>query len=252
MVPLARKVKYVPRVPLIPEVARAFAESGIDLAALGLAWARVTPTVVLVPAFGLRAMPTPVRGVLGAMLAFCIYPAMAPVLASQPGVPWVLLALGEILRGLPVALAAAVPMWAATMAGGVADSLRGSQDQRDLPVVEGKVSTLGVPLSLLASAIFLFSGGPSRVVSVLARGDFPTHPFAVMANDIASGITLALALSGPLLAASIVIEVAGALIARAASPAQVTALLSPLRAFALLAMFGLAFDKLANVLAQSM
>lgn len=239
--------------PLVPEVARAFAESGIDLAALGLAWARVTPTVVLVPAFGLRAMPTPVRGVLGAMLAFCIYPALAPVLTSQPGVPWVLMALGEILRGLPVALAAAVPMWAATMAGGVADSLRGgAQDQKDVPVVEGKVSTLGIPLSLLASAIFLFTGGPSRVVSVLARGDFPAHPLAVMANDVASGITLALALSGPLLAASIVIEVSGALIARAASPAQVTALLSPLRAFALLAMFGLAFDRLALVLARSM
>lgn len=239
--------------PLIPEVARAFAESGVDLAALGLAWARVTPTVVLVPAFGLRAMPTPVRGVLGVMLAFCIYPAMAPVLNAQPQVPWIILALGEILRGLPVALAAAVPMWAATMAGGVADSLRGgSQDQKDVPVVEGKVTTLGIPLSLLASAIFLFTGGPSHVVSVLARGEFPAHPLAVMANDVASGITLALALSGPLLAASIVIEVSGALIARAASPAQVTALLSPLRAFALLAMFGLAFDRLALVLAHAM
>lgn len=241
--------------PLISDVAHAFAESGVDLAALGLAWARVTPTIALVPAFGLRAMPTPVRGVLGAMLAFCIYPAMTPVLHA-PGsaqLPWVVLALGELLHGLPIALAAAVPMWAATMAGGLADNLRGAtQDQKDVPVVEGKTSTLGIPLSLLASAIFLFTGGPSRVVSVLARGDFPAHPLAAMANDVASGITLALALSGPLLAASIVIEVSGALIARAAAPAQITALLSPLRAFALLAMFGLAFDRLALVLAHSL
>lgn len=186
------------------------------------------------------------------MLALCIYPALTPVLVSQPNVPWVVLALGEILRGLPVALAAAVPMWAATMAGGVADSLRSSQDQRDSPVVEGKASTLGVPLSILASAIFLFTGGPSRVVSLLARGDFPTSPLVVMANDIASGITLALALSGPLLAASIVTEVSGALLARSASPAQITALLSPLRAFAILAIFALAFDKLAFVLARAM
>jgi hypothetical protein len=30
---------------------------GIDLERLGLGWARVAPAVVLVPAFGLRALP---------------------------------------------------------------------------------------------------------------------------------------------------------------------------------------------------
>jgi type III secretory pathway component EscT len=238
-------------VPIVTDVARAFEASGVDLAALGLAWARVSPTVAIVPAFGLRALPAPARGVLGVMLALCIYPAVAPVAASSPGVPWPVLALGEIVRGLPVAIAAAVPLWAATMAGGAADSLRNNQDMRDAPVVEGKSSPLGVPLSILASAIFLFTGGPARVVSVLARGDFPAHPLAAMAQDVSGGITLAVALAAPVLAASIVVEISAALVARAASPAQIHALLSPLRAFAILAVFALAFDRIAVAMAHA-
>ena len=238
--------------PLIPDVARAFESSGIDLAALGLAWARVSPTIALVPAFGLKALPTPARGVLGAMLALCIYPALTPVVRESDTIPWVVLALGEIVRGLPIALAASVPLWAATMAGGTIDALRSSQDQRDSPVVEGKSTPLGIPLSILASAIFLFTGGASHVVALLARGNFPGHPLISMSADVAAGITLAVALAGPVLAASIVIEISAALVARAASPSQIHALLAPVRAFGILAVTALAFDRIALFLAKSM
>ena len=49
---------------LVGTIADAFARSGVDLGALGLAWARVTPAVTLVPAFGLRALPAPARAVM--------------------------------------------------------------------------------------------------------------------------------------------------------------------------------------------
>src|SRR5580700_3879875 len=101
---------------VVGTVADAFAQSGIDLAALGLAWARVMPAVTLVPAFGLRALPAPARAVMGLAFAASIFPAMAPVAAGATQ-PWALLAVVEIVRGLPVALAAAIPLWAATMAG---------------------------------------------------------------------------------------------------------------------------------------
>jgi type III secretory pathway component EscT len=232
-----------------PDPIAPLARLGLDLAPLGLAWARVMPAVTLVPAFGLRALPAPARAVLGLAFADCIFPAIGPV-AESPGMPWPLLVLGEVARGLPVAIAAAVPLWAATMAGGVADALRGSQETPTSPAVEGSATPMGIPLSLLASAIFLGTGGPARVVSALATRPVDAHPLLAAADDLVGGITLAVALGGPLLAAAVVIEIAGAVIARAASPAQVHTLIAPLRALATLAITGVVFHRLAVALAK--
>jgi flagellar biosynthesis protein FliR len=234
----------------IGTVADTFARAGIDLAPLGLAWARATPAVTLVPAFGLRALPAPARAVLALALAGCIFPALAPIDAG-PARPWPVLVLVEVARGLPVAIAAAVPLWAATMAGGVADALRGSQEAPSAPTVEGPATPLGVAMSLLASAIFLGTGGPARVVTALADRPVAPHPVVAAASDLAGGITLAIALGGPLLAAAAVIEIAGALIARAASPAQVHTLVAPLRALATLAVMGIVLERLSVALARA-
>ena len=139
-----------------------------DLAAIGLAWARVMPVVTIVPAFGLRALPTPARGILGLALAAAIYPAVVPVVVAERATPWFVLALEQIVLGLPVALAAAIPLWAATMAGGLVDVLRGSPDGPGLATVEGKPSSFGVLLSLLASVVFLSTGGAARAAGALA------------------------------------------------------------------------------------
>jgi type III secretory pathway component EscT len=234
------------------EVVRAFEASGVDLAALGLAWARVAPTVVLVPAFGLRALPAPARGVLGLMLGAAIFPALVPIAAAHASAPWPILVLEQIVRGLPIALAAAVPLWAATMAGGVADALRGTPDMLSVPTVEGRATLLGVPLSLLASAIFLSIGGPARAVLALAAPDFPAHPVMNAARDLVGGVSLAVSIGGPLLVAAIVLEIGAALVARAASPAQIHMLLAPLRSLGVLAVMAIVLDRIAAVLAASM
>ncbi len=233
---------------LLVEVVQAFERQGVDLGALGLAWARATPAVTLVPAFGLRAMPAGARAVLALAMGACVLPALAPI-ARASALPWAVLALGEVVRGVPIALAAAIPLWAATMAGGVVDTLRGAQDGAPSPAVEGKPTTLGVPFSLLASAIFLGTGGPARVVAALATRGLPAHPLLLASHDIVAGITLAVAVAGPLVAAGLVLEIAAALVARAASPAQVHALLAPLRAVGILAVVGIVLDRAMGVLA---
>ncbi len=240
-----------PSPSVVATVADALTRSGIDLSALGLAWARVLPTVTIVPAFGLRALPAPGRIVMALALAACIFPALAPLAETTAHQPWALAALVEVARGLPVAFAAAVPLWAATMAGGVADALRGSRETPQVPVVEGSATPLGVPLSILASAIFLATGGPARVALALALHPLGAHPLLAAADDIVSGIALAVALGGPLLAAAVVIEIAGALVARAAAPAQVHALLAPVRALGTLAVMAIVLERLAGVLARS-
>lgn len=228
-------------------VASALSRDGIDLGALGLAWARAMPAVTIVPAFGLRALPAPARAVMGLALAACIFPAMAPVTTAEP---WALALGAEVARGLPVAIAAAVPLWAATMAGGVADALRGSRDAPQVPAVESGATPLGVPLSLLASALFLATGGPARVALALALHPVGAHPLQAAADDVAGGISIAVALGAPLLAAAVVIEIAGALVARAASPAQVHALLAPLRALGTLAVMAVVLERIAAAMAR--
>ncbi len=222
-----------------------------DLAALGLAWARVMPTVTLVPAFGLRALPTPARGILGLALATGIYPAVVPIVEAHRATPWFLLALEQILLGLPVALAAAIPLWAATMAGGLVDVLRGSPEGPGLATVEGRPSSFGVLLSLFASVVFLSTGGASRAAGALAAYALPADPLVRAAHDIVAGVGLAIALGGPLLAAAVVLELAFALVARAASPSQVHALLAPLRALGLLAIVAIVLERLAALVATA-
>jgi flagellar biosynthetic protein FliR len=234
---------------LLGTAADVLARSGIDLAPLGLAWARAMPSATLVPAFGLRALPAPARAVLGLALAACIFPTAAPI-DTDSTVPWIALALAEVARGLPVAVAAAVPLWAATMAGGVADALRGSLEMPSSPAVEGPATPLGILLSLLASAIFLATGGPSRVAMALALRPLGPHPVLAAADDLVGGITVAVAIGAPLLAAAVVVEVAAAIVARAASPAQVHALLAPVRALGALAVMGVVLDRLATALAK--
>jgi type III secretory pathway component EscT len=236
---------------LLGEIVRAFEATGVDLGALGLAWARAAPAVALVPAFGLRALPAPARAAIGLGLAACVFPALAPQ-AHDARAPWVLLLLWQMARGLPIAIAAAVPLWAATMAGGAIDALRGAQNDTSSPVVDGKATPLGAPLAILASAIFLATGGPARVASALAASAMPEHPLVAAAQDLVLGVALAVAVAGPLLAAAIVLEVAAALVARAASPAQIHTLLAPLRALGILAILGIVLDRAMGILAAAM
>lgn len=234
---------------MLTELAAALSLTSSDLEAWGLAWARVAPTIALVPALGLRALPGPARAVLALGMAAVIAPALRPMAASEG--PWALRLLLETVRGLPIALAAAIPLWAATMVGGVIDALRGANEQLSSPLVEGRPTALGIVFSLMASLVFLATGGPARLASALADASLDVaHPLTRAAHDLAAGISIAVALAAPLIAASIVVEVAGALVARAASPAQLHALLAPIRTFALLAMTALVFDRMAEGLAS--
>ena len=231
---------------LVALVEQALRARGVDSARLGMAWARAMPVVTIVPAFGLKALPTIARGVLGLTLAAAIFPALPAI--SPWGSAWVGL-LEQVAAGVPVAVAAAVPLWAATMAGGVADALRGMSDTSAAPTVEGSATPTGVVLSLLACALFFATGGPARVATALILSPGDLHPVLRASEDIAHGITIAVALGAPLLAASVVVEVAGALIARAATPAQLHLLLAPLRALALLGVLAIVFTRMSEALA---
>jgi len=234
---------------LLQTLSDALELGGLDLRAWGVAWARVAPSIALVPAFGLRAIPGPARIALGLAMAAGIAPALAPVAAGS--MPWPALLLVEAAKGLPVALTAAGALWAATMTGGVIDNLRGGRERADLPTVEQGGTPVGVLLSMLVAIAFLESGGPARMAEALAAPGLAFHaPLARAAIDLAHGIELAVAVAAPVLAASIVVEVGGALVARAASPAFIQPLLWPLRSIAILGVAAIVFNRIAGLLAM--
>jgi flagellar biosynthetic protein FliR len=232
---------------LLTALAQLFDRHGVDLVAWALAFARVMPVVVIVPAFGLRALSAPVRAAIAFLFGALLLPAIRPM--SGALAPWPALLLFEIARGSLVAITAAIPLWSATMAGGIVDALRGAQDQSDIVTVENRTSPMGALFSLLAAAIFLASGGPSHVVGLLIAPPDVANGVARAAANLAAGIGIATAIAAPLIAASLVVEVAGALVARAASPAHLSALIAPIRSLALLALSAILLDRLAAYIA---
>jgi flagellar biosynthesis protein FliR len=189
---------------LFGAVQTALAVTQEELGRWTIAWARFVPTITLVPAFGLRALPAAARVVLGLALSAAVAPAVRPTLRAGP---WELQMLAELMSGLPVALSAAVALWTATMAGGVIDDLRASRQMSALPNVE--------------------SGATPSI-----------------ALELAAGIELAVAVATPIVICAIVVEVAGALIARAATPAAIERLLAPIRSVVLLAVLALLLDRM--------
>lgn len=221
---------------------------GGDLRGWALAWARVTPALTVLPAFGLNALPAQTRAALGLALALSIAPSLRPVELSAPFAVALLL---EAARGLPVALAASGALWAAGMAGGLTDNIRGARESQALPIVDEDTSPLGALLSLLVALLFLEGGGAARVAAALCSDVSISHgTLWRVALGLTHAIELALAVAAPIVAVSIVLEVANALVARSASPAHVVALLAPLRSILILVSFALLFERMAGLLAS--
>ena len=224
---------------------------GIELRALMLAWARVAPSIAIVPAFGLRGLPAPVRIGLAVCLALLIVPTVSQQIEPGGAGGFALGMLWQSVIGLPIAVTAAVALWAATMTGGLVDNLRGARESASLPVVEPESTPIGAALSVLVGVFFLESGGVARIAEALMRAQAPGLPAAaVMAQQLVGGIQLAFAVAAPLLAAALVLEVAGALVSRAASPAFVQPLVTSMKSLALLGAAALLLDRMAAFLAE--
>lgn len=220
---------------------------GVDWVATSAAAARALPAVLIVPAFGLRALPSATR--IG--MAIALASTIAPALHGVPGADrhWTVLFVTEFVKGLPVAIAAAVALWIATMAGGLVDNLRGGREQVDIPVVESGATPIGTLLAMLVAIGFLNMGGPAHVARALMDPRLEMRaPLAHVASSLASGIGLAVAVAAPLAAVSIVVEIAHALVVRAASPAYVQSVLAPLKSLVILGALALLFDRIASIL----
>jgi type III secretion protein T len=221
--------------------------SGLDLRGWALAWARISPSIALVPAFGLRAIPAPARIALGLALAASAAPALVPIAGDAR--PWPIALLSEVALGLPVALSAAAALWTATMVGGLVDNLRGARESANVPAVEPGSSPMGVLFALLVGIAFLELGGPARVAVLVANPELQFHaPLVRAVSQLTHGVELAVLVAAPVIAASIIVDIAGALVARAASPAYIHQWVAPLRSLVLLGITAVLLERMLSVL----
>lgn len=220
---------------------------GVPLRAWVLAWARVAPALVLVPAFGLLALPAPTRVALGLALGLGVAPALIPTVSDAGSLA--LAVMTEALRGLPVALTAATALWVATMAGGAIDDFRGARDSAHLPNVEPNATPLGAVFAMLAAIAFLQGGGAARVAGALVAPERGVlGPLGRSVASLTHGIEIAVAVAAPIAVVAIVVEVGLALIARAANPAYLLPVFAPLKAVVVLGATLLLLDRMLELL----
>lgn len=226
----------------------AISEAGVDPAAWAIAWARVLPSVLLVPAFGLGVLPASLRAAVGLGLAAAIASAM-PADAFHAGTALPLLVATEMLRGVPVAVVAATSIWAAMTAGGVAEAAFGVR-LRALPPSFGRdASPVATLFGLLACVLFLENGGATRLAAHLAAVEpLSRAPFAAAARDLAAGLDVGASLGAPLLAVALVVDVAVGLAARELRTLG-NEMEGPLRAIAVLIATAVLFDRIAEAIA---
>jgi hypothetical protein len=104
-----------------------------------------------------------------------------------------------------------------------------------------------VLLGLLVALGFLETGGVERLATALAEPRLHAS-FAVAAERLTSSVGIAVAIAAPLVVGSILLEMASAFVARAASPAYVAPLVAPMRSLGLLCVVWLALNRIVELL----
>lgn len=206
---------------------RLLADGGLDALVLQAApWARafacVMPAATLVPALAIRGAPPALRGAIAIALAAPIASSFPYALTDGP-LLWVL--LRDVLRGVPLAIALAAPLWVAAHVGALGDQLRGAPEASMAapPATEGARGPLATLTALLASAAWIESGGTVRALlllrSVAPRTELAPWLFALRA--LADGLRVSVALASGVVIASVALEVALVSLGRAAAPIPV-------------------------------
>lgn len=226
----------------------------------GLLWGfvlsgRIAPVVMLVPAFGGRRLPIPVRVALVAAVVLAIHPVACPRGPAPAGLALAGLVLKEVCVGAVLALAASCLFEALRIGGRLVDNLRGaSMAHALLPQTNESASPMADLYLLLAVLVFFAAGGPAlflrALLDSLERVPLQALP-GVPTSRQAAGLVLALtagalrtavAIALPAGLAVLLADAALGFVNRTAPQVQVFFLGMPLRAMLGLAVAALTLD----------
>jgi len=208
--------------------------TGLGLSTWVIGWAKALPVVVIVPALGLRSMPTTLKSALALALMVAVIPGMG--IQNEPlSVASLTLA---VFDGVTTALPAALGIWIATMAGSLYDELTGAEKSLSSGLWDSESSATGTLFGFVAAIAFLAQGGAAKLVFALSRPVAHSQlTLRHLADQLNSGVSIAIVVSGPLVIAALLITLASMLSARSLHVSAARALVLPLQGiFRLLAL----------------
>jgi flagellar biosynthesis protein FliR len=217
--------------------------------AFGLTVARVGAATMLLPGLGEAELPGMVRAGLALGLSVLLLPGLAPVMPPPPADPvaGAGMVAAELVTGLWLGWLARLLVYALPIAGQIASYMLGLANvlQPD-PALGTQSTALARLLGLAAPVLLLASGLYALPVMALAGSYKLIAPGALLpAGDasetvvraVAEAFALALRLAAPFVLASIVWQLALALLARVAPRLQIYALAMPGQILGGLALF---------------
>lgn len=221
------------------------------LIAFLLATVRTSAWLVIVPAFGSRAIPALPKVGLAMALAFPVAGRLAPQAPAPQLAPMLSAILLNVAAGLTLGVVTLLLFAAIRAAGELIDYFGGfALTQAFDPMQVQNASVFGRFYDLLAVTLLFASNGYLVIVrGLLSSYDaFPLHgklPLSALADLVTSNVTTfmvsAVEIAGPLLAVLVAADVGMGLLTKAAPTLNVFSLGFPLKIFVTISLIGVTF-----------
>jgi len=205
--------------------------------AVGLIMCRVLPVLIFSPFLGGEVMPVEVKMGVGVTLSIVMFPLVAQRLGAIPStpMPYIALLLKEIFIGFTLAFIINGIFDAARVAGGLADTMMGSNNaQLYVPQLGQQVTLYSNLKTQLSVVLFLTLNGHHIVIEALADSfmvvpldGFPRFSagswafFEVSVRVFADLLKISLILSAPIVLATFLTDLGMGAINRVATNLQV-------------------------------
>jgi flagellar biosynthesis protein FliR len=204
---------------------------------VGLLMCRIMPVLVLSPFLGGEVVPTEIKMGVGITLSVVLFPAVSARMGAIPtsALPYIGLLLKEIFIGVTLATIVSVVFEAARVAGGVVDTMSGSNNaQLYVPQLGQQVSLFSNLKVQLAVVLFLTLNGHHLVIQALADSlltvpldSFPRFSsgmwpfFELLVRTFGDLLKISLMLAAPATLAAFLTDMALGMINRVAPQVQV-------------------------------
>lgn len=202
---------------------------------------RISVILFLLPFFGANLLPNAIKGALCFVMALALYPFLSFPATAMPANPWmlILMFLGEVLMGLllnilVMLLFSAVQCAGAVMGFSMGFTLMNSTD----PMTGASESGLGHLMSQVTTMLFLSLNGHLILIAGLAESFKLVPPGGLLINAAlgehliafsSQMFVMALKIAAPIMASIFLVDLALALVARAAPQMNVLFIGFPLK-----------------------
>jgi flagellar biosynthetic protein FliR len=202
---------------------------------------RISVILFLLPFFGATLLPNLVKGALCMMLALALWPKLAFPGVMMPANPWSLglMFLGEVIMGLLLDILVLFLFSAVQSAGSIMGFSMGFSLMNSIdPLTGASESGLGHLMSQVATMLFLCMNGHLILLGGLAQSFELVPPGSLLINPALGEhliaftgqmFVMALKIAAPIMASIFLVDLALALVARAAPQMNVLFIGFPLK-----------------------